>query len=99
MPLVYYLFDYVTTKFSTLLYSGSKVVVEFLAFSMCLSYVIFLLVYFQEYELKNRAEQYGQLTAMQLSSLRSEIEQAASVNAVCGSCAMTRAITSLPSKA
>lgn len=76
MPLVYYLFDYVTTKFSTLLYSGSKVVVEFLAFSMCLSYVIFLLVYFQEYELKNRAEQYGQLTAMQLSSLRSEIEQA-----------------------
>ena len=61
MPLVYYLFDYVTTKFSTLLYSGSKVVVEFLAFSMCLSYVIFLLVYFQEYELKNRAEELEEL--------------------------------------
>ena len=30
MPFVYYLFDYSTTKFSTLLYSGSKVVSEFM---------------------------------------------------------------------
>ena len=57
MPFVYYVFDYSTTKFSMLLYSGNKVVVEFLAFAMCISYVIFLFVYFQEYELKNRAEQ------------------------------------------
>ena len=75
MPFVYYVFDYATTKFSALLYSGNKVVVEFLAFAMCISYVIFLFVYFQEYELKSRAEQYGQLTNMQLSSLQSEIEQ------------------------
>ena len=75
MPFVYYVFDYSTTKFSMLLYSGNKVVVEFLAFAMCISYVIFLFVYFQEYELKNRAEQYGQLTNMQLNSLHSEIEQ------------------------
>lgn len=52
MPFVYYVFDYSTTKFSMLLYSGNKVVVEFLAFAMCISYVIFLFVYFQEYELK-----------------------------------------------
>ena len=75
MPLVYYLFDYATTKFSTLLYSGSKVIVEFLAFSMCLSYVVFLLVYFREYEMKHRAEQYGELMDMQLNSLRTEIDQ------------------------
>ena len=75
MPFVYYVFDYSTTKFSMLLYSGNKVVVEFLAFAMCISYVIFLFVYFQEYELKNSAEQYGQLTNMQLNSLHSEIEQ------------------------
>ena len=75
MPFVYYVFDYSTTKFSMLLYSGNKVVVEFLAFAMCISYVIFLFVYFQEYELKNRAEQYGQLTNMHLNSLHSEIEQ------------------------
>lgn len=75
MPLVYYLFDYATTKFSSLLYSGSKVVVEFLAFSLCLSYVLFLLVYFREYETKSKAEQYGRLMDMQLHSLRSEMEQ------------------------
>ena len=46
MPFVYYVFDYSTTKFSMLLYSGNKVVVEFLAFAMCISYVIFLFVYF-----------------------------------------------------
>lgn len=75
MPFVYYVFDYATTKFSALLYSGNKVVVEFLAFAMCVSYVIFLFVYFQEYEMKSRAEQYSQLTDMHLHSLRSEIEQ------------------------
>ncbi len=48
---------------------------EFLAFSMCLSYVVFLLVYFREYEMKHRAEQYGELMDMQLDSLRTEIDQ------------------------
>ena len=75
MPFIYYVFDYFTTKLTTLLYSGSDVVVEFLSFALCLSYVVFLFIYFQEYELKNQAEQYSQLTDMQLHSLRSEIEQ------------------------
>lgn len=75
VPFIYYVFDYVTTKLTTLLYSGSDVVVEFLSFALCLSYVIFLLIYFHEYELKSQAEQYSQLADMQLNSLRSEIEQ------------------------
>ena len=76
MPFVYYLFDYATTKFSTLLYSGSKVVSEFMGFALCLAYLLFLLIYFREYELKSRTEQYNELINMQLRSLRSEIEQA-----------------------
>lgn len=80
MPFVYYVFDYSTTKFSMLLYSGNKVVVEFLAFAMCISYVIFLFVYFQEYELKNRAEQYGQLTNMQLNSCIRRSSRSAAAN-------------------
>lgn len=75
MPFVYYLFDYATTKFSTLLYSGSRVVSEFLGFVLCLSYLIFLIVYFREYELNSRTEQYNELINMQLHSLHSEIEQ------------------------
>ena len=75
MPFVYYLFDYATTKFSNLLYSGSKVVSEFLGFTLCLAYLIFLIIYFREYELKSRTKQYNQLINMQLNSLHSEIEQ------------------------
>ena len=73
LPLVYYIFDYATTKFSSLLYSGNKAVPEFLGFAMCLTYLLFLLIYFREYELKNRAEQYNELIRMQLSSLQTEM--------------------------
>ena len=73
LPLIYYVFDYATTKFSTLLYTGNKAVPEFLGFAICLAYLFFLLVYFREYELKNQAEQYNDLIRMQLSSLHAEM--------------------------
>lgn len=34
-------FDYATTKFSSLLYTGNRAVPEFLGFAICLSYLIF----------------------------------------------------------
>lgn len=73
LPMVYYIFDYATTKFSSLLYTGNKAVPEFLGFAICLTYLIFLLVYFREYELKNRAEQYNELIRMQLNSFQAEM--------------------------
>ena len=73
LPLIYYVFDYATTKFSTLLYTGNKAVPEFLGFAICLSYLIFLLIYFKQYELKSKAEQYNELIRMQLSSLHAEM--------------------------
>ena len=75
LPLVYYVFDYISTKFSSLLYSGNKAVVEFMGFTFCISYVVFLLVYFREYEKKQEISQYNALMEMQLSSLQNEIEQ------------------------
>lgn len=75
IPFLYYVFDYLTTKLTDLLYSGSDVVVEFLSFALCISYMIFLLIYFHEYELKNQAELNSRLADMQITSLRSEIEQ------------------------
>lgn len=66
-------FDYATTKFSSLLYSGNKAVPEFLGFAMCLTYLLFLLVYFREYEMKNKAEQYNELIQMQLNSFQTEM--------------------------
>lgn len=75
LPLVYYVFDYISTKFSSLLYSGNKAAVEFMGFIFCISYVVFLLVYFREYEKKQEISQYNALMEMQLSSLQNEIEQ------------------------
>ena len=74
LPLVYYIFDYATTKFSSLLYTGNRAVPEFLGFAICLSYLIFLLVYFREYETKSKAEQYNELIRMQMNSFQAEMD-------------------------
>ena len=74
LPLVYYIFDYATTKFSKLLYTGNRAVPEFLGFAICLSYLIFLLVYFREYEMKSKAEQYNELIRMQMNSFQVEMD-------------------------
>ena len=65
LPFVYYVFDYASTKFSTLLYSGNKAVVEFMGFAFCI----------QEYENKQEITQYSNLREMQLQSMQNEIEQ------------------------
>ena len=44
LPFVYYVFDYASTKFSTLLYSGNKAVVEFMGFAFCIAYLVFLII-------------------------------------------------------
>ena len=75
LPFVYYVFDYASTKFSTLLYSGNKAVVEFMGFAFCIAYLVFLIIYFQEYENKQEIAQYSNLREMQLQSMQNEIEQ------------------------
>lgn len=75
LPLLYYIFDYVATKYTNLLYSGSKVATEFVGFVYCIGYLLFLLVYFREYENKQEARQYGELLEMHLLSIQNEIEQ------------------------
>ena len=55
MPLVYYLFDYITGVYTELLYSGREVVAEFLGFVLCIAYILFLFTYFKQYEEKREA--------------------------------------------
>lgn len=75
LPFIYYIFDYAVTKFSLLLYSGNKAIVEFMGFAFCIAYLIFLLIYFQEYEQKQEIRQYSNLMEIQLSSVQKGIEQ------------------------
>ena len=75
LPFVYYVFDYAVTKFSSLLYSGNRTIVEFMSFAFCIAYLVFLIFYFREYEYKQDAKQYGELMEMKLLSLQDEIRQ------------------------
>lgn len=71
-PITYYLFDYVATVYTKLLYSGSEIVFDFLPFVLCVAYLFFSVVYFKEYEEKCEAEQYKHL--MELKRVQSEKE-------------------------
>lgn len=75
LPCAYYIFDYVCTKLSNLLYSGNETIVEFMGFAFCISYLCFLFVYFREYENRQEIKQYSNLMEMRLSSIQKEIEQ------------------------
>ncbi len=75
LPTVYYIADYAFTKLSDLLYSSNKMIVEFMGFALCISYFIFLFLYFHEYEKKQEIRQYSQLMQMQLSSIENEVKQ------------------------
>ncbi len=48
MPAFYYLFDYGTTVYTDLLYSGSRVAVQFMPFVTATYYFVFVLLYYAE---------------------------------------------------
>lgn len=74
LPAVYYLFDYIATVYTDLLYSGSEVIFEFLPFVLCIAYLIFNVIYFKEYEEKCEAERYNQLMEVKRAQSEKEIE-------------------------
>ena len=74
MPFTYYLFDYITGVYTALLYSGKEVVVEFLGFILCIAYLLFLLVYFKQYEEKREAQQRNRMMEMQRAQSQKELE-------------------------
>lgn len=74
LPFTYYFFDYATGVYTELIYSGKKVVSEFLGFALCIAYLLFLLVYFKQYEEKREAEQRSRILEMQQVHSRKKIE-------------------------
>lgn len=72
IPFVYYLYDYAVTVYTKIFYSGEEVVTEFLGFMLCVFYVLFLFVYFKQYEQKVEIEQRNR--AMELQRIQAEKE-------------------------
>jgi hypothetical protein len=55
-PLIYYLFDYTTTIYTGFLYSGAKIVVEFFPSVISMFYIIFIIIYSNEMQRRNKLE-------------------------------------------
>ena len=56
IPIFYYIFDYVSTVYTQLLYVGNRITVEFTPFLLCICYFVFCTVYFKQYEEKQHIE-------------------------------------------
>lgn len=65
LPLTYYIFDYVTTVFSQMLYQKIVLVSEFMPFIMAIMYLIFCVVYYRQLEQATTAHQRTALLEMQ----------------------------------
>lgn len=75
MPCVYYIYDYITTVYTKLLYSGTPVIAEFLGFFLCIVYIIFLYIFAHEYLANKELEVQNKLIEMKVNSTLHELTQ------------------------
>ena len=74
IPLVYYVFDYLTSVYTDLLASGDPVVVEFMPFMCCAAYLVFLLYNSVKERSQNQLQQVQKSLGIQLNQAVREID-------------------------
>ena len=74
IPVVYYIFDYVTSVYTDLLASGNPVVVEFMPFVCCAAYLVFLLYNSVKERTQNQLKQAQKSLGIQLNQAVREID-------------------------
>lgn len=73
LPVIYYIFDYATTIYSDLLYSGSEMVAELLPTAVGLLYMIYTTAYYRQLQRQTRTELQNSLIAAQLKQAEAEM--------------------------
>ena len=73
IPIFYYIFDYVSTVYTQLLYVGNRITVEFTPFLLCICYFVFCTVYFKQYEEKQHIETNNKLMYMKQTQVEKEM--------------------------
>lgn len=73
-PVVYYLFDYAVAIYSGLWADNHRLVVEFLPFFLCMGHLLFCVVYYREYGLKQEAERKEQILRITVEQQTKEVE-------------------------
>lgn len=73
LPAFYYLFDYLTRVYTNILYDGIRMISEFLPAAMALFYVVFVTVYHDEVQRRNKIELENSMLAMQFEQAKNDI--------------------------
>ena len=73
IPIFYYIFDYVSTVYTQLLYVGNRITIEFTPFLLCICYFVFCTVYFKQYEEKQHIETNNKLMYMKQTQVEKEM--------------------------
>lgn len=74
VPLLYYVFDYTTTVYTDLLYSGAREAVQFMPSVVCTFYFVFVLLYYKEAKKQVDAQRERDFLASQLHQAHSELD-------------------------
>lgn len=74
IPMFYYIFDYLSTVYTKLLYIGNKTTVEFTPFLLCICYFVFCAVYFKQYEEKQKIETTNKVIYMKQAQSKKEMK-------------------------
>lgn len=73
VPLLYYLFDYATTVYTGLLYTGARVAVQFTPSFICTFYLVFVLLYYNESQKQAIAQRERDILASQFQNAQVEL--------------------------
>ncbi len=74
VPFLYYLFDYSTTVYTNLLYTGAREAVQFTPSVICTFYLVFVLLYYNESQKQSEAQRERDIFASQLQQARTELD-------------------------
>lgn len=74
LPLMYYLFDYITRIYTNALYQDIRIISEFLPAAMVLFYILFVVLYHYEVQQRSKIEFENTMLAMGLEQAASQIQ-------------------------
>lgn len=74
IPILFYIFDYVMGVYSDTFVAHSQVAAQFLAFFLCVSYMLFCVVYYREHEQMADAQRKEHLIQITLEQQAKELE-------------------------
>lgn len=72
VPLFYYMFDYITTIYTDILYKGTKWAVQFMPSTVSVFYFIFVILYYAETQKQADAQRERDMLAAQLQLAKTE---------------------------